>query len=39
MIDTNFIKKSIVGNRKLRVRVRFRVRFLLFFSELAPTDP
>ena len=30
-------KKTIEGNTRLRVRVR--VRFLLFYSELTPTDP
>ena len=29
--------KTVKGNRRLRVRVR--VRFLLFYSELIPTDP
>ena len=30
-------KKTIEANRSLRVRVR--VKFLLFYFELAPTDP
>ena len=31
--------KAIEGNSNRRLRVRVRVRFLLFYSELAPTDP
>ena len=34
MITANSIMKN---NRRLKVRVR--VRFILFYSELAPTDP
>ena len=34
MIKTNFIMKAIEGNTGLRVSVR--VRFLLFYSQLAP---
>ena len=38
MIKTHILLwKTIEGNRRLRVRVR--VRFLSFYSELAPTDP
>ena len=40
MIKTQFLLwKTIEGNRRLKVRVRVRGRFLLFYSELAPTDP
>ena len=31
--------KKIEGNSYRRLRVRIRVRFLLFDSELTPTDP
>ena len=31
--------KTIEGNRKLRVRVKVRARFIFFYSELAPIDP
>ena len=31
--------KTIQGNGTLRVKVRVRVKFLLFHSELVPTDP
>ena len=34
----NQLKKNNEGNRRLRVGARFGVRFLLFYSELAPTD-
>ena len=37
MIKTNFNMKNNKGSRKLMVRVR--VSFILFYSELAPTDP
>ena len=38
MIKTQILLwKTIEGNRSVRVRVR--VRFLLFYSEIAPTDP
>ena len=38
--DTNFSIKSNEGNRSnRRLRVRVRVRFLWFYSELTPTDP
>ena len=38
MITTQILLlKTIEGNRRLRVKVR--VRFLLFYLELAPTDP
>ena len=37
MIKTNFNLKNNKGSRKLMVRVR--VSFILFYSELAPTDP
>ena len=30
--------KKIEGTRKLRVRVKVRVRFILFYSELAAID-
>ena len=30
---------TIEGNRRLRFRVKVSVRFLLFYSELDPTDP
>ena len=31
--------KTIEGNSNRRLKVRVRVRFLLFYSELTPTDP
>ena len=31
------VSKTIKGNKRLRVRVR--VRFVFFYSKLAPTDP
>ena len=38
MINTQILLwKTIEGNRRLRVRVG--VRFILFYSELASTDP
>ena len=37
MIKTHILsRKAIEGNKRLRVRVGVRVRFLLFYSELAP---
>ena len=40
MIKTHVLLwKTIEGNRRLRVSVRARVRFLLFYSEIALTDP
>ena len=40
MIKTQILLwKTIDGNRRLRVKVMVRVRFLLFYSELSPTDP
>ena len=40
MIKTKILLcKTIEGNGTLRVRVRDRVELLLFYSELAPTDP
>ena len=38
MINTHILLwETIEGNKRLRVRVRVWVRFLLFYSELAPT--
>ena len=40
MIKTQILLyKKIAGNRRLRIRVKVGVRFLLFHFELAPTDP
>ena len=40
MINTQILLfKTIEGNRRLKVKVRVRARFLLLYSELAPTDP
>ena len=40
MIKTQILlRKTIESNRSLRVTVSVRVRFLLFYFELAPTDP
>ena len=40
MIKTQILLcKTIEGNRRLRVRDWVRVRFLLFYYELAPADP
>ena len=40
MIKTQILLwKTIEGNNNRRLRVRVRVRFLLFYSELTPTDP
>ena len=33
------LRKTIEGNSNRRLRVGVRVRFLLFYSELVPTDP
>ena len=39
MIKTQILlQKTIEGNRRLKVWVKVRVRFRLFYSELAPTD-
>ena len=39
MIKTQILLwKAIEGNIRIRVTVRVRVRFVLFYSELAPTD-
>ena len=37
--DKNLLWKTMEGNGTLRVRVTVRVKFLLFYSELTPTDP
>ena len=34
-----FLWKIIGGNRRLYIRVGVRIRVILFYSELAPTDP
>ena len=40
MIKTKIlICKTIEGNGTLRVRVRVKVKFLLFYSEVVPTYP
>ena len=40
MIKTQILLwKTIEGNSNRKLRVRVRVRFLLFYSELTPTDP
>ena len=36
---SNFIIKTIEGNRRLRVRVMVRVWFILFYSEFTLNDP
>ena len=40
MIKTqSLLSKTIEDNRRARVKVRVKVRFLLFYYELAPSDP